>query len=85
MTSVWGDTIQACEGCPCGSPEGAVNIIDCRAVLERFVGAPCAAIKSRVDLEPAAPDRLINITDALACIQAFQGLDYALSVPIGCE
>ena len=85
LTSAWGDTISTCEGCPCGSPTGGVDIIDCKAVIDKFVSAPCAPLKSRVDLEPATPDRQINITDALACIKGFQGLEYDLSVPVGCE
>ncbi len=84
-TSQWGDTILTCEGCPCGPPEGIVNIIDCKGVVDRFVSAPCAPLKSRVDLEPAIPDRQINITDALQCVRAFQGVPYDLSVPVGCE
>ena len=84
-TSAWGDTIQTCEECPCGPSDGDVTIVDCKAVIDRFVNAPCAPIKARVDLEPAMPDRQINITDALACLQGFQGVPYDLSVPVGCE
>lgn len=84
-TSRWGDTILTCEGCPCGAPEGLINIVDIKAVLDKFVSAPCAPLKSRVDLEPAIPDRQINITDALACIKGFQGVEYDLSVPVGCD
>ena len=86
-TSTYSDSILACNTCPCGPPEGIVNIIDCKAVIDRLVSASCAPIKTRVDLEPATPDRQINITDVLQCItRGFQGgLDYDLSVPVGCK
>ena len=83
-TSSWGDTVSNCQDCSCGSPNGVVDIIDCREVVQRFVNSTCAPSKSRVDLEPAEPDRQINITDVLVCIQSFQGLEYDLSAPVGC-
>ena len=83
-TSKHGDTIISCDTCPCGDAEGAVNVIDCVGVVARFVSADCAPLKSRVDLEPAEPDRQINITDVSRCVEAFQGLPYSFPAPVGC-
>ena len=84
-TSRTGDTVLSCAECPCGPPEGVVNIVDCKAVVDRFVSAPCAPIKVRVDLEPGIPDRQINVTDVLECFfTGFLGLDYDQSEPQRC-
>ena len=84
-TSKYGDTILSCAGCPCEPPEGIVNVIDCKAIADRFVSASCAPIKARVDIEPGIPDRVINVTDLVACFfTGFPGVDYSLSEPQRC-
>ena len=86
-TSVYADAILSCEECPCAPPDGEVNIIDCKAVVDRFVSASCAPITARVDLEPGVPDRQINIIDVLQCvIVGFpQGVFYDFSQPERCK
>ncbi len=84
LTSRHGDTLDDCAACPCGDPDGAINVIDCLGVIARFVNAPCAPLKTRVDLEPAVPDRQINTPDILECIAGFQGLPYSFSAPSSC-
>ena len=85
-TSRFGDTIANCEECPCAASDGVVDIIDCKAVIDRWLSAPCAPLTARVDLEPATPDRLVNITDVLQCIQlGFLGARDSLSEPQKCE
>ena len=44
--------------------------------LRKFSNLPGAPLKARADLEPALPDRRINITDVLAVIQGFVGGSY---------
>ena len=84
LTSRHGDTLDDCATCPCGDPDGAINVIDCLGVIARFANALCAPLKTRVDLEPAVPDRQINTPDILQCITGFQGLPYSFSAPTSC-
>ena len=84
-TTEFGDTITSCEGCPCGPPDGSVDIIDCVGILDRFVSAPCSPLKARVDLVPGTPDRQINVTDLAGCLyNAFLGIGYNFSIPERC-
>ncbi len=45
-------------------------------MLNGFSNRPTAIVKARVDLEPATPDRLVTILDAVMAIDAFRGLPY---------
>lgn len=68
-------------------PDGSVDITsDAIAILDGFRASPTAPVKTRVDLEPAVPDGVINITDLLMMLTAFQGGDYpfAASAPDPC-
>ena len=78
MTARWGDTIGNCNSStiPCTPPDGAVNITDVLAILSTFSSAPNALAKARADLEPACPDLLINIADAIFGLTGFAGLPY---------
>ena len=84
FTSRHGDALDDCATCPCGNPDGAINVVDCLGVIARFANAPCAPLKTRVDLEPAVPDRQINTPDILQCIAGFQGLPYSFPTPVSC-
>ncbi|UCC32530.1 MAG: DUF4215 domain-containing protein, partial [Phycisphaerales bacterium] len=82
-TSAWGDLVTDCTTCPCGPPDGTVDVpTDVTAVLDKSVNmAPpyssCAAvIKARADLEPVEPDQLINISDVAHTLDAFGGVLY---------
>ncbi len=76
-TSRWADLVSDCSTVPCGPPDGAVNVTtDVTAVLDKFKNLPGAVIKSRADLEPNQPDRLVNITDVTRCLDAFLGFVY---------
>ncbi|MFQ5494208.1 MAG: S8 family serine peptidase, partial [Phycisphaerae bacterium] len=58
-------------------PDGVVGITsDVIAIVDKFGGRVGAPIKARADLEPATPDRLINITDAVEALDAFRGKPY---------
>ena len=78
-TSRWSDTVGDCTSFPCSPPEGVVNIIDVAAIVGRFVSDPTSIVKARADLEPACPDLLINISDAMLAVTGFQGLPYPFS------
>ena len=75
-TSRWGDVVSDCSARPCGQPNGSVEISDILATLLAFAGVPDAMIRARAELEPACQDFVMNISDTLRCIGAFQGLPY---------
>jgi hypothetical protein len=81
-TSSWGD-VAAFFHAPTSSwppPDGRVDVTaDILALLDKFANRANAPSKARVDLEPATPDRMINITDVTQALGAFQGLDYPFS------
>ena len=78
-TAIWGDTVLDLSQTPPLPPEGAVNIVDALGVLGRFSSVPGAIIKARADLEPACLDLKINVTDVLASLAGFVGLDYSFT------
>ena len=67
---------------PCPVPivlgHEAAGVVDAVGVIGRFGSQPGSIIKSRADLEgpDGCLDLTINITDVLAAITGFQGLDY---------
>ncbi|MCH7872694.1 MAG: hypothetical protein IID33_13440 [Planctomycetes bacterium] len=75
-TAIWGDTVRDLSVDPPPPPEGAINIDDALAVLGRFSSVPGSIIKARADLEPACLDLKINVTDVLASLAGFVGLNY---------
>ncbi len=83
-TAKWGDIVVNCSTCPCGAPNGSVDISDVVAVLDKFQNANCAPIKARCDLDPELVNRVISITDATRVIDAFSGVPYPFGAPIPC-
>lgn len=75
-TARWGDTVEDLTIEPPGPPNDDVAILDILAIILRFAGVPGSVVLPRADLEPSCLDFQINISDALACITAFQGLPY---------
>ncbi len=75
-TAIHGDTVRNLAETPPLPPEGAVNVVDALGVLGAFASAPGAIIKARADLEPACLDLMINVTDVLASLAGFVGLNY---------
>ena len=75
-TARWGDTVKDLSSDPAEPPDGSVDIIDCMAIVARFQSEPTAISKTRAELEPGCPDLVINITDVMQCVNAFQGLLY---------
>ncbi|MFQ5494632.1 MAG: hypothetical protein ACE5EX_04560, partial [Phycisphaerae bacterium] len=72
--SAWGDVAGRPVGGQSTPPDLQVEVIsDAVAVLDKFAGKASAPAKVRVDLEPAVPDGLINISDVVQTINAFRG------------
>ena len=51
------------------------------ARINAFASSPGAVSKVRADLEPASPDFIINITDALIAVGAFAGAPFPFPAP----
>ena len=62
--------------------ERAARLLDI-ALTARGVSAG-APVKSRVDLAPEIPDRIIDLVDVSAAVDAFRGLPYPYDGPVGC-
>ncbi len=85
ITSAWGDIVKDCETTPCGPPDGTVDVTtDVTAILDKFKNANGALLKTRCDIEPAVPDRRINITDVTYGLDAFRGRTYSFPPPDPC-
>ncbi len=83
-TAKWGDIVGLL-GCPHPSaPEGMVLIVDVTAVADKFSSKACSVIKARADVEPELLDMLINITDMMEVVAAFQSVPYPFSDPQAC-
>ena len=77
----FGDIVGSCETEPCSPPNGYVDIQDLLSVVNTFAPRPGRVSKVRADIEPAEPDLVINISDAMHVINAFNGLSYSFPVP----
>ena len=79
LTGVWGDLVGAFDA-GAGAwtePDGRVDVAsDVVAQLDGFAGAAAGVGKARLDVEPAIPDFLINITDVVSVLDAFEGNVY---------
>ena len=49
---------------------------DVVAIIDKFSNKPFAPMKSRVDLRPSTPDRIINVVDISLALEAFRGIAY---------
>ncbi|MCH7591961.1 MAG: hypothetical protein IH989_04155 [Planctomycetes bacterium] len=85
QTARWGDTVEDCSANPCAAPNGAIDIIDALAIINKFSNAPGAIAKVRADLEPQTPDLVINISDAIHALRAFSGQAYPFTVGDPCK
>ena len=62
------------------APDGSVSIpFDVVAILDKFQNKPGAPLKSRADLAPKVPNRVINVLDTTSAIDAFGGALYPFS------
>lgn len=73
-TGLWGDVIAPAQR----------NFADISAVVGKFQDKPAAVGKSRADLAPNIPDRIVNFSDISVCVNAFMGLAYPYAGPATC-
>lgn len=84
-TPIWGDIAGDLATCPPTGPDGTVDILpDVTALIDKFGNSPCAVIKARADVEPALPDRQINISDITLVLDVFSGIPYPFPWSGGC-
>ena len=79
----WGDVLGD-PGCPVGTPGTGATISDVLGILNKFSNALCAIKKTRADLEPAALDMKINITDVLMALGGFGNGIYPFAAGSAC-
>ena len=83
VTSDWADVVGAFDvgSGTWSAPNGSVDVAaDVVAILNKFSSLPGSPEKVRVDIEPATPDLVINITDVTVALDAFAGGTYPFSV-----
>jgi len=81
---VWGDIGNGTD-CPMEPPNGVVSLVpDVTAALAKFSNNFCAPKKTRVEVEPAGLDMLVNITDVLKLLNAFTAVPYDLEAGPAC-
>ena len=84
-TSGWGDLVGSCGTLPCAPPDGSADVTtDVVSILDKFSNLPGAPDKARTDLMPETPNRLIDIEDVVAGLDAFSGVPYTAPVPAIC-
>ena len=81
---LYGDVLLSNATCPTGPPNNNPDISDVLGVLNKFSNAPCAAKKTRADLEPGNPDSKVGIPDVLQALNGFGGLLYSFAAPTAC-
>ena len=75
----WGDVVGVFDetGGVWTGPDGSIDVTsDIVAVLDKLGSRPGSPTKPRVDVEPATPDMLINISDVVQMLDAYRGLPY---------
>ncbi len=80
-TEVWGDVVDDLTMSPPGPPNDEVTILDVVSIVGGFGTIEGAARKARTDLEPGAPDLVLNISDIMIGLNAFAGLPYPFDPP----
>ncbi len=80
--SRWGDAVGAFDKATgmWTAPDNRIDVaFDVVGTLDKFAARPNAPAKSRVDFEPATPDRKITIIDVTSALDAFSGRRYPFS------
>lgn len=77
----WGDVAGAAVGGQWMPPDGSVDVtVDVVAALDKFKNSPGAPAKVAADIQPATPDRVINIVDIVKTLDGFSGRRYPFDV-----
>ena len=83
-TAEFGDIVSSCTDVLCFPAGDGPNVGDILAAIAGFASSPAAPSKTRTEVEPSRLDFLLNISDVLLRIRAFQGLSYpALRCDVG--
>ncbi|MBU0717861.1 MAG: hypothetical protein KJ749_06390 [Planctomycetes bacterium] len=82
--NVWGDVAGAIGGDEWSAPNGVVNFDDVTAAIQFFLSATTAPHLTWVDLEPQGPNAILNFSDIMQIVLAFQGGDYPFADPLSC-
>lgn len=81
----WGDIVSNCTSCPCGEPNGSVDVItDVVSLVNKFSNNFCAPIKARADIEPENVDFQVSFGDVIQSLAGFTGSPYPFDGPTGC-
>lgn len=84
VTSQWGDIVEDCIPCGCGPPDCSLGFDDISAVVDKVTNQPCAVSKTRADVAPDLPDKIVDFVDVPYVVDAFQGFPYPFDGPSGC-
>ncbi|MGB0715862.1 MAG: FG-GAP repeat domain-containing protein [Phycisphaerae bacterium] len=74
VTYAWGDV----------NDNGSTNFEDVLLVVQVFQGNTDNATVNQVDLDPCAPNQVVNFGDILKAVQAFQQVPFTASCPAPC-
>ena len=82
----WGDVVGAKDQSGVWTcPDGVVNMNDINAVLEAYQGAQSAPPLVQADIDPAVPNKVVNMSDLARVIAAFETGTYPFDAPDPCE
>ncbi len=81
VTAIWGDTVGAFAEGVWPRPDGAVDIGDAVAALERFSVTPTAPPIEWCDIHPETPNEILDILDITSILDAFAGMPYPFAPP----
>ncbi len=80
-TGRWGDLVGPYVAGAWGKPDGVVSVVfDAVALIDAFKSIGDAPHKSRADLSPETPDRLITVYDLTKVLFSFSGWSYPFTV-----
>ena len=82
--SRWADTSAPFDAKSNGwpGPDGSVDITaDVLAMLAKFANEAVAPSKTRIDIQPDLPDRVVDIVDINFSVDAFRGFTYPFPPP----
>ncbi len=84
LPKAWADVVGEFTGDSWSAPDGLVGMNDIMATVQRFQAVPTAPPTMQVDVDGQTPNRVINMTDVLQVVNAYQGEPYPFSDPAGC-
>ena len=83
-TVLWGDITGSCSVSPCTPPDGITDIVDVTAVNDKFQNLASGPSKTRTDLDPNVPNRLVDMMDKVRVLDAVSSPTYPFTGPTQC-